>query len=236
MRLSSAGFELIKQYEGLRLEAYLCPAGVWTIGYGHTKSARSGMKITALEADQLLVSDVRAFEEAVNRAVKVLLEQHEFDALVCFAFNVGARAFRDSTLVKVLNEGRKSDVPAQLMRWTKAGGKELKGLVRRRRAEAALWRGVDEATAKESLQVGKPDLPSPRKPLVKSKTAVATLMGGGVGTLAAVNEAVETARTTLDSTVGLMSLLNPWTLAVVVILAAAAFVIWDRYQKLKEGV
>lgn len=235
MRLSRSGFDLLKHYEGLRLEAYICPAGVWTIGYGHTRTARAGMKITEPEADALLVRDVRAFEEAVNRAVRVPLEQHEFDALVCFAFNVGTKAFRESALVKVLNKGRKGDVPAQLMRWVNAGGKRLKGLENRRRSEAGLWRDLGAVCVGEACRVV-PDVPTPAKTLLQSKTAVAASLGTGVGTLTAVNEAVQTARTTIDSTLSLAGLFNPWVLAVLVILAAGAFILWDRHQKLQEGV
>jgi lysozyme len=235
MRLSSAGFELIKHYEGLKLEAYLCPVGVWTIGYGHTRTARADMKITEPEADALLVRDVRAFENVVSQFVKVPLEQHEFDALVCFAFNVGGAAFRKSTLLKMLNKGQKEAIPAQLMRWVNANGKRLKGLENRRRAEAGLWRGLGAQCFGEACHI-KPDEPLPAKSLLQSKTTIAASVGTSVGTLTAVNEAVQTARVTIDSTMSLANLFNPWVLAAVVILAAGALIVWDRYQKLQEGV
>jgi lysozyme len=235
MKLSNAGFELIKQFEGLKLTAYLCPANVWTIGYGHTAGVKEGDVINKFEADMFLITDVRQFEEAVNRAVKVRLEQNEFDALVCFAFNVGAKAFRDSTLLKVLNEGRKNDVPAQLMRWTRGGGKVLKGLERRRRAEAALWRGIDDKAVFEVDTREKPDKPLPRKPITQSKTAIASLIGTASGTAAVVNEVADTARNAVDS-FSVITASLPWFALGGLILAAGAFVIWDRYQKAKEGV
>jgi lysozyme len=236
MKLSSAGFELIKEFEGLRLKAYLCPANVWTIGYGHTLGVTEGMAINKFEADAFLVSDVRQFEAAVMRSLKnVPLEQHEFDALVCFAFNVGAKAFQSSTLVKVLNDGRKKDVPAQLMRWTKAGGKELKGLVRRRRAEAALWRGLDDKAVFGVNTNEKPDRPSLRKPITQSKTAIVSVIGTASGAAAVANEVADTVQNTVYSVQNITAVV-PWFILGAVILAAGAFVIWDRYQKLKEGV
>jgi len=132
----------------LRLEAYLCPAGVPTIGWGCTRGVKLGQTITEPEAEELLKRELGWIENAVEDAVKVALAQPQFDALVSWAFNVGPGAMRDSTLVKLLNAGRFDTVPGQLLRWTKAtvhGVKvELPGLVTRRKAEAALWL-TDEA-------------------------------------------------------------------------------------------
>lgn len=138
-RINREGLELIKQWEGLRLEAYLCPARVWTVGYGHTRSARMGLQITKEEAESLLREDLRVFEKGVERLIDVRLSDGQFAALVSFAFNVGLGAFERSTLRRRLNERRYEDVPAQLMRWVKAGGRRLQGLVNRRSAEAGLW-------------------------------------------------------------------------------------------------
>jgi lysozyme len=145
--ISEAGFDLIKSFEGLRLKAYYCPAGVLTIGYGHTSAAGSprvveGMTITAAQADEILRRDMEKYADAVRRLVKVQLNQSQFDALVSFTFNLGADALRKSTLLKRLNAGKYDAAPAELMKWTRAGGKELEGLVRRRRAEAAMWRSM----------------------------------------------------------------------------------------------
>jgi len=137
MQTSSAGLALIKEHEGLRLDAYLCPARVWTIGYGHTGDVHPGQRITEAMADLLLQSDLKSFERAVNAAVKVPLTQGQFDALVSFAFNVGAGAFRLSTLLRVLNEGDYRAAAKQFDRWVHGGGKVLPGLVRRRRDERA---------------------------------------------------------------------------------------------------
>lgn len=139
MRLNDVGLALLKTHEGLRLKAYLCPAGVLTIGHGHTGNVTPLQQITMQEAQQLLVKDVTRFEDGVSRYVSVSLNENQFSALVCFAFNIGLGAFAGSTLLNLLNRGWTTQVPAQLMRWTKARGVELPGLVARRRAEAELW-------------------------------------------------------------------------------------------------
>jgi lysozyme len=142
MITSAAGIALIKRFEGLRTAAYRDAAGVLTIGYGHTSKAgpplvHEGMTITPREADMILSRDVRKFEERVAKAVKVPLNQAQFDSLVSFIFNTGR--LEDTTLLRVLNRGDYAAVPAQMMRWTRAGGKTLQGLVNRRAAEASKW-------------------------------------------------------------------------------------------------
>lgn len=143
-KTSKLGIDLIKHFEKERLEAYLCPANKWTIGYGHTgsvdgKPVAKGMIISSERATQLLQNDIARFENAVNSSVKVPLRQNQFDALVAFAFNVGSNAFRTSTLLRLLNQGKYEEVPAQLLRWNKSKGRVLAGLVRRRKAEGYLW-------------------------------------------------------------------------------------------------
>jgi lysozyme len=142
-KISCDGLDLIKHFEGLFLQAYRCPAGVWTIGYGHTGirhndgTVKPGRRITAAQAEELLRLDMSKYEAAVNRLVTVPLAQHEFDALVSFHFNTGALG--KSTLLRRLNAGAYAEVPHQLRRWTRANGKVLKGLVRRRQSESLLW-------------------------------------------------------------------------------------------------
>ena len=138
-QINKEGLDLIKQWEGLRLEAYLCPAGVWTIGYGHTETAKKGMKISQAEADRLLVYDLSRFIQGVEESLDVTVNDNQFAALVSFAFNVGAGAFKKSTLLKKLNAGDFSSVPSELARWNKVGGKVSAGLTNRRAAEAGLW-------------------------------------------------------------------------------------------------
>lgn len=132
-------FELIKLFEGFRHEAYLCPAGVWTIGYGTTKGVKPGMVVTREEAEVLLRKDVAAFEAGVARIVKVPLNQNQFDALVSFSYNVGLQAFQSSTLARRLNKGDYQAAAKEFARWDRAGGRVLLGLSRRRDAEAKLF-------------------------------------------------------------------------------------------------
>ncbi|WP_434525611.1 lysozyme [Photorhabdus asymbiotica] len=139
MKLSEKGFELIKHFEGLRLHAYQCSANVWTIGYGHTAGVRLGDVINAEEADIFLHRDVADAERTVNNAVSVSINQHQFDALVSFVFNLGAGNFRSSVLLKKLNAGDYAGAAGELLRWVNAGGQKLAGLVRRREAEKMLF-------------------------------------------------------------------------------------------------
>lgn len=147
MRTGRDGVELIRHFEGCRFDAYLCPAGVWTIGYGHTADVKEGDSIDQEAAEAFLIEDLETFEQAVTRLVEVPLTQQQFDALVSWTFNLGAGNLAESTLLKKLNNYQYAEVPEQMMRWVRAGGKVLDGLVRRRAAEAALfqskdWRGV----------------------------------------------------------------------------------------------
>ena len=143
MEISQEGLSLIKKFEGCKLEAYKCAAGVWTIGYGSTNGVEENMKISQERADMLLLEDVEVFEEAVNKLVEVPLEQNQFDALVSWTFNLGSTNLKNSTLLKVLNDKDYEGVPAQIKRWNKAGGKVLQGLIRRREAEALLFEGKE---------------------------------------------------------------------------------------------
>jgi lysozyme len=139
MKASKNGIELIKKYEGCKLNAYLCPANVWTIGYGHTKNVKEGDKITQEMAEQLLVNDLQQFENAVNAYCLRALTQNQFDALISFVFNLGSVAFRASTLLKRINANQMELAALEFERWNKAGGKVLEGLTKRRKDEKALF-------------------------------------------------------------------------------------------------
>ena len=139
MHTGNKGIELIKHFEGCELEAYKCPAGVWTIGYGHIKGVKEGMKITEMQAEEMLKSELHEYEGYINDYVTVPLNQNQFDAMVSWVYNLGGGNLRSSTLLKVLNAGDYDGVPAQMLRWNKAGGKVLEGLTRRRQAEADLF-------------------------------------------------------------------------------------------------
>lgn len=143
MRASDEAVALISHFEGCRLDAYLCPAGVWTIGYGHTFGVREGDVIDQEAAEALLIEDLEEFEGYVTALCQCGLEQHQFDALVSWVFNLGPGNFESSTLLRRLNDGDLGAVPDEIRRWNKAGGRVLDGLVRRREAEAVMFEGGD---------------------------------------------------------------------------------------------
>jgi GH24 family phage-related lysozyme (muramidase) len=145
MKTGERGLKLIKEFEGCKLKAYQCPAGVWTIGIGSTHYG-DGTPVTKNRtlpnegaALALLAATIGQYEKAVN-ATDVELTQNEYDALVCLCYNIGAGNFFKSTLVKMLKAGDdKAEIAKQFLRWDKAGGKPLAGLTRRRNAEAELF-------------------------------------------------------------------------------------------------
>jgi lysozyme len=149
--INRRGLDLVKQFEGFYPEAYLCPAGVWTIGYGHTRGVRQGQTATEEEAEAMLRQDLSEAAEDVERLISVPLNDNQFSALVSFAFNAGAGNLQQSTLRRKLNVGNYEEIPFELNRWVKAtdpvSGKKrtLRGLVRRRSAEGDLWLTPDEA-------------------------------------------------------------------------------------------
>lgn len=139
MKINEAGLNLIKDFEGCRLKAYLCPAGVWTIGYGHTQGVKPDMVINQLQAERFLRQDLKRFEDAVTSLVKVPITPNQFSALVSFTYNVGTGALYDSTLLRKLNKEDYKGAANEFLRWNKAGGKVLPGLTRRRLAEKDLF-------------------------------------------------------------------------------------------------
>ena len=145
MKTSPKGIALIKSAEGLRLKAYPDPGtgGVpWTIGYGSTSGVTRNMVITETQAEQMLAADLVRFERIVDRAVRVPVNQGQFDALVSFTYNVGEGNFTKSTLLRKLNAEDSAGAAEQFSRWVNAGGKVLPGLVKRRAAERDLFLGI----------------------------------------------------------------------------------------------
>jgi GH24 family phage-related lysozyme (muramidase) len=142
-RINQTGLDLLKGYEGCELTAYQDQVGVWTIGYGHTKGVRSGMTITQTQADQWLQEDVEEYEAAVTECVQANINNNQFSALVSFSFNLGAFALFESTLLKLLNQGKILEAANEFPRWNKAGGAPALGLTRRRLSERALFLSQD---------------------------------------------------------------------------------------------
>ena len=144
MTTSSKGLRLIKGFEGLRLESYKCPAGVWTIGYGHTKGIKPDMVIDQSKADEYLIEDIAPIERFLN-ALKINFRQEQFDALVSWIFNIGVGDFKGSTLFKKISaDAPDEEITDQIVRWVYAGGKPLPGLKKRRIAEANMFLGYDK--------------------------------------------------------------------------------------------
>lgn len=139
MKASVDAYELIKQFEGLRLEAYLCPAGIWTIGYGHTSDVSPNSFITIQEADEYLHRDVAAIEMQLNK-LNLSLRQCQWDAIVSFVFNIGIGNFKASTLLaKIRINPDDNSIIDEFLRWVYANGKVMRGLQKRRLTEMKLY-------------------------------------------------------------------------------------------------
>jgi lysozyme len=144
MTTSRRGIQLIKDFEGLKLESYKCPAGVWTIGYGHTKGIKPNEVIDQMRAEDLLIEDIAPIERMLNK-LGINFRQECFDALVSWNFNLGEGAFRNSTLLKkIVADAPDEEITDQIVKWVNAGGKPLVGLKRRRVAEANMFLGYDK--------------------------------------------------------------------------------------------
>lgn len=155
MNISNKGLELIKSFEGCHLSAYRCPAGVWTIGYGHTLGVYEGMKISQAQADQFLYEDVQRFVNAVNQyQSRFNFTQNEFDALVSFTYNCGAGSL--SAVMSCCNS--KQEIAEECKLYNKGGGVVLPGLVRRRQAEYDLFMSGSAPTPKNNNSSSYPEL------------------------------------------------------------------------------
>ena len=212
-RIGQAGLALIKQYEGCRLAAYRCAAGVWTIGYGHTAGVHSGMTITQAQADAYLQQDIAKFEGYVNNPAYVpiteQLNQNQFDALVSFAFNLGAGNLRK------LCKGRTAAQIARAMpSYNKAAGKVLAGLTRRRKAEQALFNKAVSCTGTTTTSTNTEDynMKTIKKGSKGNAVKVWQIIIGvtpdgkfGSGTESTTRDWQESHGLTVDGTVGPMS-------------------------------
>jgi len=233
MKMCDEGFELIKAQEGFRSHAYRDPAGVWTIGYGHTSMAgppqvREGLKISQAEAENILRRDVERFADGVRRLLRRNLSDRQFSALVSFAYNVGLGNFERSSVLRAVNAGDFEAVPRRLALWVKAGGRTMPGLIRRRAAEAALFTGDGSAPAQ--ALVCQPVEARRRKPAHASTT-----------TLAAIVSALAAAASTLASGVrdlaGALPAVCPSLIAAIIGAAAAVWIIRERWLKSRdEGI
>ena len=155
MTTSRVGLRLIKEFEGLRLGSYKCPAGVWTIGYGHTKGVKQGQVIDQSKADDYLVEDIAPIERDLNK-LGVNFRQEQFDALVSWIFNLGAGNFNNSTMKKyIVGDCTDEQITDQMVKWVNAAGKPLVGLKKRRIAEANMFLGYDKYYLDEKNNIKK---------------------------------------------------------------------------------
>lgn len=213
--------DLIKKWEELRLEAYLpTPNDRWTIGWGHTGGVAKGDKITKDQAEVFFQQDVQFAESAINKLVKVDLDQHQYDALVSFVFNVGVENFKTSTLLRKLNAGDETGAAHEFLRWNHQGGKVLKGLTKRRTEEMEYF--LDASPEKPTPGVA-PDPVPPLRTLLLSKEvwAGATAILTGVSSL-------------LGSVDGLaQDILSAGLTAA--LLGFGLFIMWNRVSARKKG-
>ncbi len=234
--VSVEGRALIQQFEGLSLTAYLCPAGKWTIGYGHTDGVQPGDRITRGHADNLLKADLASYGKAVDEALGACeASRHEFDAMVSLAFNVGVAGFKGSTVLRLHRQGDRQGAARAFGMWNKAmvNGRlqEVPGLTRRRAAETAFYLTPETPAVKDMPQVVAPPTPT-----ASSKTVIAggVTVAAGIGSVAdqvtPVLNSIATTGASLNSVVALGG-----TALSAIALAAGAYMLWRYIQKRRRG-
>jgi lysozyme len=230
MKMTKAGLDLIKEFEGFRSKAYLCPADVWTIGYGHTSMAgppvvKEGMTVSRAEGDRILKTDLKKYEAFVREAIRVELTPSQFSACVSLCYNIGGGAFKKSSVARFCNKRQWKNAADAFALWNKAGGRVLPGLVRRRAAEAALFSSDDVSEENEIRPVV--DVPK-GKPMALSTTNIAAGATAAAGVTAAAKEVV-------DNTSSLFSGGNVLTLfLILVIIGGAAWIVRERWMKARD--
>lgn len=229
MQTSERGVSLIKSFEAFRTVAYQDVAGVWTIGYGTTRGVKRGQRTTEPEADQRLRLELREYEDAVTRAAHAPITQSQFDALVSFAYNVGAAGMAGSSVIKAHNRGDYQAAARAFALWNKArvNGRlvPVAGLTRRRAAEAALY--LQDQAAVESPATPEP---VPERPMHTSEINIASTIAGGTAGVAAVAQSMATIKQSADT-------LGAWLVPVLLltVVALCGYVIWQRVHQRREG-
>lgn len=228
MKMNVKGVGLLIEFEGFRSEAYLCPAGVWTIGFGFTRGVKPGDKMTRSEAAARLKTELTEYEEGVFSACTLTPNDNEFSALVCFAFNVGIAGFKKSTVLKRHNESNKEAAARAFGLWNKAGGKTLPGLTRRRMAEAALYLepvAIDEVEMPQSID--------PEKPMTASTINRASVVAGGTASIAAVTQTLGA----INQVKAEVNTMGDWLVPalLVAVVGLCAFVVYERVKQRTGG-
>jgi lysozyme len=250
--LSPEGAQLVKRFESCLRPAgdvfvpYICPAGVLTIGWGHTndhgRRFDRNTRWTQEECDAAFDEDMAHFEAAVGRLVSVRLTQRQFDALVSFSYNCGETALARSTLLRKVNARDFEGAAREFPKWNRGGGQILRGLVRRRAAEALLFQEINvQAPEQHEPMPQLVDPPQPPKGMLNSKTGWAAGIPGAAGAgeiLAQAKEYTDQAHDIVHS-LGLWDTVqriisNPGLLVAIALIAAGAFIWYDRRRKLHE--
>ncbi|GEP56737.1 lysozyme [Reyranella soli] len=234
--VSAEGRALIQQFEGLSLTAYLCPAGKWTIGYGHTDGVQPGDRITRAHADNLLEADLVGYGRAVDDALGACeATQCEFDAMVSLAFNVGITGFKGSTVLRLHRQGDYPGAARAFGMWNKAmvNGRlqEMPGLTRRRAAETAFYLTPETSTEKDMPQVvAPPTSAASSRTVIAGGVTVAAGVGSVADQLTPVLNSIATTGASLKSVMALGG-----TALSVVALAAGIYMLWRYLQKRRRG-
>jgi lysozyme len=238
MKVSQRGLDLIKEFEGFRGKAYLCPAGVPTIGWGTTKGVTKadvdrGRTITKAQAEKLLRADLVGYEDGVDAALTIPPNQHQFDACVSMAYNIGVAGFRTSSVCKAHNRGDFQAASRAFGLWNKAtvNGKkiELPGLTRRRAAEAALYLEPTKEQGPDPM----PQAVEPERPLEESQIVRGATVAGGTAVLATTAEVISTTNNIKDG----VSSMGEWMVPILLIavIGLCGFIVWERMTQRKKG-
>ena len=232
MKTSNRGLSLIVQFEGFRPDAYLDPVGIPTIGFGFIRGVKMGDKMTLAEARDRLKHEIVEYEQGVLAACTRKPNQNQFDAFVCFAFNVGVGGFKKSSVLKAHNRGDYQAAARAFGLWNRAGGRVVAGLTRRRAAEAALYlEPVDIELADEPEPM--PQAVEPERPMTASTINRASVAAGTTATLAAAGEALQTVQGVRYGLQGLEGWIVPALLVVVV--ALCGYIVWERVNQRRGG-
>jgi len=234
--MNEAGLQLLKEFEGFRSNAYLCPAGVPTIGFGFTLGVKLGDKITKAQAEKRLKQELRAYEDAVLKACSIEPNENELAAMTCLAWNIGISGFQKSSVIKAHNRGDHQAAARAFSLWNKAGGVVYAGLTRRRAAEAALYLTPmpdDVSDPAEGPALDMPQSVDAEKPMTRSTIATAGTATAAVSTVSVVAQVSQEVRTIKDSIGDIL----PWVVmaAAVVAIGLGAFAVWERIKQRRGG-
>ena len=236
MKTSARGIKLICDFEGFRAQAYLDPVGIPTIGYGFIRGVSLGDTMTQYEAKQRLGRELQEYERGVMQACKITPNQNEFDAFVCFAFNVGVKGMTGSTAMKAHNRGDKQSASRAFGLWNKAGGEVFAGLTRRRAAEAALYLEPvpdDVSDPVQGAMLPMPQAVDPETPMTASPINRAGVVAGTTATVATVSEVVNSVGYLKRGVSELQDWIVP--LLLIVSIGAVGYIVWQRFAQRKGG-